>query len=424
MKAEDVNKIIGIAENYELPSKLLDLMLSNQRENIFNQFLELEQDLSFDWFTDYFQQEHGDRDKLKQDFTPKEVAHLVNSISGPATSVADICAGTGGLTIKKWNEQREAECFYYMEEFASRAIPILIFNIAIRNMNAEIVHCDALTQEVFGIYRIIPGDRFSTVEKVTERTGRTDFDAVIMNPPYSLTWSGDKSLINDPRFSGYGVAPKSKADYAFILHGLAILKETGTLVAILPHGVLFRGAAEGEIRTELIRRQQLETVIGLPDNLFLNTSIPVALLIFKKKREDEDIYFIDASKEFIKGKAQNNMSDEHVDNILTAYRLRRNIDKFSNLAKPQEIESNDYNLNIPRYVDTFEPEPIVPMQELLDSLIQTEREIQTTEIELLNFMRQLVGTTPEQQRLHEESVTKFERLIENRQEFYKQMELF
>ena len=118
------------------------------------------------------------------------------------------------------------------------------------------------------------------------------------------------------------------------------------------------------------------------------------------------------------------MSDEHVDNILTAYRLRRNIDKFSNLAKPQEIESNDYNLNIPRYVDTFEPEPIIPMQELLDSLIQTEREIQTTELELLNFMRQLVGTTPEQQRLHEESVTKFERLIENRQEFYKQMELF
>ena len=185
----------------------------------------------------------------------------------------------------------------------------------------------------------------------------TDFDMVLMNPPYSAKWSAAQGFLNDSRFSDYGVlAPKSKADYAFLLHGFYHLKNTGTMAIILPHGVLFRGAAEGKIRQKLIDSGAIYAVIGLPANLFYNTSIPTTIIALKKNRDGRDILFIDASQQFVKGKKQNSMSPENIDHIIELYTARQDVEKEAHLATYEEIKANDYNLNIPRYVDTFEAE--------------------------------------------------------------------
>ena len=177
----------------------------------------------------------------------------------------------------------------------------------------------------------------------------TDFDMVLMNPPYSAKWSAAQGFLNDSRFSDYGVlAPKSKADYAFLLHGFYHLKNTGTMAIILPHGVLFRGAAEGKIRQKLIDSGAIYAVIGLPANLFYNTSIPTTIIALKKNRDGRDILFIDASQQFVKGKKQNSMSPENIDHIIELYTARKNVEKEAHLATYEEIKANDYNLNIPR----------------------------------------------------------------------------
>ncbi|HHX8872307.1 TPA: N-6 DNA methylase, partial [Enterococcus faecium] len=185
----------------------------------------------------------------------------------------------------------------------------------------------------------------------------TNFDGVLMNPPYSAKWSADKGFLDDPRFSAYGVlAPKSKADFAFLLHGYYHLKDTGVMAIVLPHGVLFRGGAEGKIRKALLENGAIDTVIGLPANIFFNTSIPTTVIILKKDRAKKDVLFIDASQDFEKIKTQNTLRDYHIDAILEAYKTRTIKDKYAYVAEFDEIVENDYNLNIPRYVDTFEEE--------------------------------------------------------------------
>lgn len=183
------------------------------------------------------------------------------------------------------------------------------------------------------------------------------FDYIIMNPPYSLNWQ-NKEFAEDKRFQEYGLPPTSKADFGFILHALHMLQEQGTLAAILPHGILFRGQQEGKIRQKLIENNLIDAIIGLPDKLFLNTGIPVCIIVLKKNKESKDILFIDASKEYKKGSKQNTMEQEHIAKILSAYHDRKDIDKFAHVARMQELEENEYNLNIPRYVDTFEPEEV------------------------------------------------------------------
>ncbi|EOC6798178.1 N-6 DNA methylase, partial [Enterococcus faecium] len=164
-------------------------------------------------------------------------------------------------------------------------------------------------------------------------------------------------FLDDPRFSAYGVlAPKSKADFAFLLHGYYHLKDTGVMAIVLPHGVLFRGGAEGKIRKALLENGAIDTVIGLPANIFFNTSIPTTVIILKKDRAKKDVLFIDASQDFEKIKTQNTLRDYHIDAILEAYKTRTIKDKYAYVAEFDEIVENDYNLNIPRYVDTFEEE--------------------------------------------------------------------
>ena len=221
----------------------------------------------------------------------------------------------------------------------------------------------------------------------------TDFDMVLMNPPYSAKWSAAAGFLQDERFSDYGVlAPKSKADYAFLLHGLYHLKSSGTMAIVLPHGVLFRGAAEGKIREKLLRSGNIYAVIGLPANLFYNTSIPTCIIVLKKHRDGRDVLFIDASKKFNKGKKQNEMTDAHIDEVLALYSKRETVEGEAVLASFDEIEKNDFNLNIPRYVDNFEKEEEIDLDALLKDMEKTDDELKQVHGEFVSLLKELTSS--------------------------------
>lgn len=223
----------------------------------------------------------------------------------------------------------------------------------------------------------------------------TNFDAVLMNPPYSAKWSADAGFLEDPRFSSYGVlAPKSKADFAFLLHGYYHLKDTGVMAIVLPHGVLFRGAAEGKIRKILLDNGAIDTVIGLPANIFFNTSIPTTVIILKKNRTTKDVLFIDASKEFTKGKNQNVLEPEHINRILETFQKREDVDKYAHVAAFSEIVENEYNLNIPRYVDTFEEEAPIDLGEVTKEMQTVQTQIEDANRELAKMVQQLTTDEP------------------------------
>ena len=223
------------------------------------------------------------------------------------------------------------------------------------------------------------------------------FDAVVVNPPYSQNWDiKNVDREKDTRFKGYGVAPASKADYAFVLHGLYHLDKAGTMAIVLPHGVLFRGASEGKIRKNIIDNNMLDTVIGLPANLFYGTSIPTCVLVFKGReaRKNKDILFIDASNEFEKGKNQNKLSPENINKIIETYCNRVDVEKYAHVASLDEIKENDYNLNIPRYVDTFEEE-VIPLSQVAQELTEVKADIANSYDKLFELLNELNGTTDE-----------------------------
>lgn len=214
------------------------------------------------------------------------------------------------------------------------------------------------------------------------------YPKIISNPPYSLKF--DEQEIDCTKFK-YGIPNSNYADYLFIQSGLSRLSEDGTAAFILPHGILFRGNREKKIREALIKDNVIDAVIGLPSNLFLSTQIPVFILILKKNKKDDKIFFADASKEFEKGGKQNILTQQNIEKICNAYKQRLDIDKFSRLVSFKEIQENDYNLNIPRYVDTYEPEPLPDMAVTLTELINIERDIKKSYIELFEMSKNLQG---------------------------------
>ena len=219
------------------------------------------------------------------------------------------------------------------------------------------------------------------------------FDAVVANPPYSLKWDNAESKLKDPRFKDYGkLAPKSKADYAFVEHGIYHLKPSGRMAIVLPHGVLFRGAAEGTIRKAIIDKNYLDAVIGLPSNLFYSTGIPTVILVFRKDRKTNNVLFIDASQHFAKDKKQNRLREEDINLILETYKNRQDVDKLAHVATLEEIKDNDYNLNIPRYVDTFEEEEPIDLDDVNRQLAEVDEEITRLEKELEAMLAELVPT--------------------------------
>ncbi|MCK8617733.1 type I restriction-modification system subunit M [Fructobacillus sp. M158] len=225
------------------------------------------------------------------------------------------------------------------------------------------------------------------------------FDAVVANPPYSAKWDNNDNKMKDPRFKDFGkLAPKTKADYAFVLHGLYHLDREGTMAIVLPHGVLFRGAAEGMIRQVIIEKNYLDAVIGLPAGIFFSTGIPTVVLVFKKNRQNKNILFIDASNDFEKGKKQNVLRDSDVDKIIDTYRKREDVEKYAHVAQIDEIEENDFNLNIPRYVDTFEEEEPVDAEALLTDMQSIDSEIAELTKQINDQMQDLVATDEESQK--------------------------
>ena len=216
------------------------------------------------------------------------------------------------------------------------------------------------------------------------------FDSVLMNPPYSAKWSADDKFLDEPRFNRYGrLAPKSKADFAFLLHGFYHLKDSGSMAIVLPHGVLFRGGSERVIREKLLKDGSIDAVIGMPANLFFGTSIPTTVIILKKNRTNRDVLFIDASMEFVKNKNQNKLEDMNIDKIVETYKNRENIYKYSHVASFIEIEDNEFNLNIPRYVDTFEEEETVDLYKVGEEMKDFKLEKQELKRELLKMMGEL-----------------------------------
>jgi type I restriction enzyme M protein len=223
------------------------------------------------------------------------------------------------------------------------------------------------------------------------------FEAIVANPPFSANWSANQLFMSDDRFSQYGkLAPKSKADYAFVQHMVHHLAENGSMAIVLPHGALFRGGAEEHIRKYLIHEKNfLDTVIGLPANIFYGTSIPTCILVFKKCRENpEDILFIDASEHYEKVKTQNILTQENIDKIISTFRERKTQDKYSYVAAISEVEENDYNLNIPRYVDTFEEEEQIDIETVATEIQTLDIDLGENETLIASFCEELNIKTP------------------------------
>lgn len=384
---ESILEICGVKEVFEVPQTLMTKLFSPEQSDLLARIAAIYGDRQLDQFRDFFQEEGADRKKLKQDYTPDGVAELLARVSRSGKSLADICAGTGSLTIQYLNYHPDVE-FVRCEEFSARVIPFLLLNLAIRKIDAEVIHGDSLTRECFNVYAIQDGV-ISQIDSPSDRK----VDVVISNPPYSMAWTP----ISDERFDLYGLAPRTKADFAFLLHGFHQLEDGGSMSLILPHGVLFRANSEGTIRQQLLEHGVIDTIIGLAPNLFLNTGIPVAILLLRKGRSQKDVFFVDAKDEFTKGKAQNSLDVECIKKIAAVVSLRMTTERFSYLADWEELVENGFNLNIPRYVDTFIPEEVQPLGVILRELIEIDKEIAETEREFARLFGQLVATDPTEQ---------------------------
>lgn len=291
--------------------------------------------------------------KAGEFYTPHEVSDMMARIAAIGQenkklfSVFDPTMGSGSLMLNIRNYINYPDSVkYHGQELNTTTFNLAKMNLILHGVNKEDM-------------RLRNGD---TLNKDWPTDEPYTFDSVLMNPPYSAKWSADDTFLDDSRFNRYGkLAPQSKADFAFLLHGFYHLKDSGTMAIVLPHGVLFRGAAEGVIRKKLLEDGSVDAVIGMPGNLFFGTSIPTTVIILKKNREMRDVLFIDASKEFVKGKNQNKLSKENLDKIVGTYRKRENVEKYAYVASFDEIKENEFNLNIPRYVDMFEEEEAVDM---------------------------------------------------------------
>lgn len=320
--------------------------------------------------------------KAGEFYTPQEVSEILARIVANGKkdlkNVYDPTCGSGSLLLRvKKHVQR-------IDRFFGQELNNTTYNLARMNM---ILHDINYTD-----FDIKQDD---TLENPQHREER--FEAIVANPPFSAQWSANPIHLSDERFAQYGkLAPKSKADYAFIQHMVNQLADNGTMAVVMPHGVLFRGAAEGHIRKFLIKQKNyLDAVIGLPANLFYGTSIPASVLVFKKCRENpKDILFIDASKHFAKGKNQNYLREEDVDKIIQTYEQRKTEDKYSYVANLEEVRQNDYNLNIPRYVDTFEEEEEIDLDEVVAEIRKLDAESAKLDSEIKKYTDELGIESP------------------------------
>lgn len=327
-------------------------------------------------------------------FTPSQVSELVASLVKPRENdrIYDPTCGSGGLLLKAYRKVPTGKVAIYGQELNAQTWALCTMNMFLHGVD------DA---------RIWQGDTLSNPQNI-ENDELMKFQVVVANPPFSLDkW--DSGFLADVEADGkgkkkmsaeldiyrrfdWGVPPTSKGDYAFVLHMLSSLDaESGRMAVVLPHGVLFRGASEGKIRRQLVEMNLLDAVIGLPANLFYGTGIPACILVFKKNRTRSDVLFIDASGDgnFEKGKNQNILRDSDIARIVNVYEARQDEDKYSHVASFDEIRENDFNLNIPRYVDTFEEEELVDIDEVKQNIANIEAELEQVQAQMKKYMEEL-----------------------------------
>nr|CAA6829124.1 MAG: Type I restriction-modification system, DNA-methyltransferase subunit M (EC [uncultured Thiotrichaceae bacterium] len=307
----------------------------------------------------------GSGKKAGEFYTPQQISTILSEIvtldsQEPKTGkkkklhkVLDFACGSGSLLLNVRNQLGA----HGIDKIYGQEKNITTYNLARMNMllhgvkdsEFEIYHGDSLLNDWDLLNEMNPAKKL-------------ECDAVVANPPFSYRWEPTETLGEDFRFKSYGLAPKSAADFAFLLHGFHFLSDEGTMAIILPHGVLFRGGAESRIRTKLLKDNNIDTIIGLPANLFFSTGIPVCILVLKKCKKFDDVLFINAGEHFEKGKRQNRLLPEHMDKIVNTYQYRKEEKRYSRQVSMDEIEKNDFNLNISRYVSTALPEPIIDLQ--------------------------------------------------------------
>ncbi|MGP5647382.1 type I restriction-modification system subunit M [Psychrobacter celer] len=315
-------------------------------------------------------------------YTPPEVSTLLATILEPVEgdAICDPACGSGSLLIKCGAMARKNSGSRNYELFGQEAIGS---TWALAKMNMFLHGEDN--------HRIEWGDTLRHPLLLDDKGNLLRFDVVTANPPFSLSKWGHEDATDDPHGRYHrGVPPKTKGDYAFITHMIETLKnDTGRMGVVVPHGVLFRASSEGKIRQQLIEENLLDTVIGLPEKLFFGTGIPAAILVFKKNKADNTVLFIDASNEFKSGKNQNQLTEDNIAKIIETYKARKSVDKYAYLATFDEIAENDFNLNIPRYVDTFEEEAEIDLDAVRSERLELKAELESLEAEMAGFLKEL-----------------------------------
>jgi type I restriction enzyme M protein len=321
--------------------------------------------------------------KAGEFYTPPEVSELMAEIIAPkeGDEICDPTCGSGSLLMKCGRRvQIENKGSKKYALFGQEAIGS---TWALAKMNMFLHGEDN--------HRIEWGDTIRNPKLLDKEDQLKHFDVVVANPPFSLEKWGHATAEND-KFGRFrrGVPPKTKGDYAFILHMVETMKpKTGRMAVVAPHGVLFRGSTEGQIREKLVEENLLDAVIGLPEKLFYGTGIPAVVLVLRKNKPDKNVLFIDGSREFVSGKSQNQLSHEHVEKIVSAYKHRISVDRYAYLATKQEMAENDFNLNIPRYVDTFEAEEEIDLGQLRIERQQIRNELTELEKTMDGFLKEL-----------------------------------
>lgn len=322
--------------------------------------------------------------KAGEFYTPAAVSRLLAKLVAPVPgdTICDPACGSGSLLIRAAEEVGSDNFALYGQEVNGATWALARMNMFLHAKDAaRIEWCDTLNSPA-----------------LIERDHLMKFDIVVANPPFSLDkWGAEHAAKDQYKRFWRGIPPKSKGDYGFITHMIEIARrQTGRVAVIVPHGVLFRGGAEGTIRKALIEENLLDAVVGLPANLFTTTGIPVAILVFDRSREEggvnearKDVLFIDASKEFTPSKTQNVMDDNHIAKIVETYHTRAEIDRYSYRATEEAIESNEYKLNIPRYVDTFEPEAEIDVACLQKEIDRIETELMEVRTRMAGYLREL-----------------------------------
>ena len=337
----------------------------------------------------------GSGKKAGEFYTPQQISTILSRIvildsQDPTTGakpkldkVLDFACGSGSLLLNV--RKRIKDDGGNIGKLYGQEKNITTYNLARMNMllhgmkdtEFEIFHGDTLLNQWDILNEMNPSKKIK-------------FDAIVANPPFSLRWEPNDMLAEDFRFKSHGLAPKSAADFAFLLHGLHFLRDEGTMAIILPHGVLFRGGAEERIRTKLLKDNQIDTVIGLPSNLFYSTGIPVCILVLKKCKKQDDILFINASEQYKPGKRQNSLEDEHIDRIVDTYQFRPEyIEKYARRVSMEEIEKNGYNLNISRYVNTSKDEVQIDLKEVNEKLVSINESIKINTDKHNEFLKEL-----------------------------------